>query len=108
MMDYNDWPTFDYETQIKELEHKISDLRCELTDLRQKVAGLNPNVDVPIDTLGLPKRMLSSLKRSGTETVRDILIWLDYRPDSILAVRNFGEKSLDTLIEALRAKNYII
>ena len=32
---------------------------------------------------------------------------LDRGPDAMLAIRNFGEKSLDELVEKLRDKGYL-
>jgi DNA-directed RNA polymerase subunit alpha len=52
-------------------------------------------------------RVFSSLKRTGITTIGDVLDMLDRGHDAMLAIRNFGEKSLDELIEKLRAKGYL-
>jgi DNA-directed RNA polymerase subunit alpha len=52
-------------------------------------------------------RVFNSLKRTGITTVGDVLDMLERGPDAMLAIRNFGEKSLDELVEKLRAKGYL-
>ncbi len=61
----------------------------------------------PIEELDLSVRVFNSLKRTGITTIGDVLDMLDRGPDAMLAIRNFGEKSLDELIEKLRQKNYL-
>lgn len=61
----------------------------------------------PIEELDLSVRVFNSLKRTGITTIGDVLDMLDRGPDAMLAIRNFGEKSLDELVEKLRAKGYL-
>jgi DNA-directed RNA polymerase subunit alpha len=61
----------------------------------------------PIEELDLSVRVFNSLKRTGITTIGDVLDMLDRGPDAMLAIRNFGEKSLDELTEKLRAKGYL-
>lgn len=61
----------------------------------------------PIEELDLSVRVFNSLKRTGITTVGDVLEMLNRGPDAMLAIRNFGEKSLDELIEKLREKGYL-
>lgn len=61
----------------------------------------------PIEELDLSVRVFNSLKRTGITTVGDVLDMLDRGPDAMLAIRNFGEKSLDELVERLREKGYM-
>lgn len=60
-----------------------------------------------IEELDLSVRVFNSLKRTGITTIGDVLDMLDRGPDAMLAIRNFGEKSLDELVEKLRAKGYL-
>lgn len=60
-----------------------------------------------IEELDLSVRVFNSLKRTGITTVGDVLDMLDRGTDAMLAIRNFGEKSLEELIEKLQAKGYI-
>jgi DNA-directed RNA polymerase subunit alpha len=60
----------------------------------------------PIETLDLSVRVFNSLKRTGITTVGEVLDMLDRGTDAMLAIRNFGEKSLAELEERLREKGY--
>jgi len=60
----------------------------------------------PIEELDLSVRVFNSLKRTGITTIGDVLDMLDRGPDAMLAIRNFGEKSLDELVAKLREKGY--
>ena len=59
--------------------------------------------NTPIETLDLSVRVFNSLKRTGITTIGEVLEMLDRGTDAMLAIRNFGEKSLDEL--ALKRKN---
>ncbi|MCU0481787.1 MAG: DNA-directed RNA polymerase subunit alpha [Anaerolineae bacterium] len=60
-----------------------------------------------IEELDLSVRVFNSLKRTGITTIGDVLDMLDRGSDAMLAIRNFGEKSLDELVEKLREKGYM-
>lgn len=62
--------------------------------------------DKPIEELDLTVRVFNSLKRTGMTSVGDIVdAWIRGR-DTMLNIRNFGEKSLDELEEKLKEKDY--
>jgi len=61
----------------------------------------------PIETLDLSVRVFNSLKRTGITTVGEVLEMLDRGTDAMLAIRNFGEKSLDELVAKLKEKGYL-
>ena len=63
--------------------------------------------ETPIEQLDLSVRVFNSLKRTGITSVGEVLEMLERGPDAMLAIRNFGEKSLDELVERLREKNYL-
>jgi DNA-directed RNA polymerase subunit alpha len=63
--------------------------------------------DKPIEELDLSVRVFNSLKRTGITTVGDVLDMLDRGNDAMLAIRNFGEKSLDELRSKLQEKGYL-
>jgi len=63
--------------------------------------------DKLIEELDLSVRVFNSLKRTGITTIGDVLEMLDRGQDAMLAIRNFGEKSLDELVEKLREKGYM-
>ena len=63
--------------------------------------------ETPIEQLDLSVRVFNSLKRTGITTVGEVLDHLNRGPDAMLAIRNFGEKSLNELYDKLREKGYL-
>lgn len=63
--------------------------------------------DTPIEQLDLSVRVFNSLKRTGITNVGEVLEMLERGPDAMLAIRNFGEKSLDELITRLQEKGFL-
>jgi DNA-directed RNA polymerase subunit alpha len=60
----------------------------------------------PIEDLGLGVRVYNALKRTGISNVGEVLEMLVRGTDSLLSIRNFGEKSLTELVEQLEAKGF--
>ena len=71
--------------------------------------GIIPNelYDTPIEQLDLSVRVFNSLKRTGITKVGEMLDMLDRGEETMLAIRNFGEKSLDELKAQLRVKGFL-
>jgi DNA-directed RNA polymerase subunit alpha len=70
--------------------------------------GISPRTyEMPIEELDLTVRAFNCLKRAGITTVGMILEKLEKGDDEILAIRNFGRKSLDELKQALSEKNLL-
>jgi DNA-directed RNA polymerase subunit alpha len=63
--------------------------------------------DMPIEELALSVRAYNCLKRAGITKVGMILEKLEKGEDEILAIRNFGRKSLEELQDALEEKNLL-
>ncbi|MBN1313254.1 MAG: DNA-directed RNA polymerase subunit alpha [Anaerolineae bacterium] len=63
--------------------------------------------DHPIESLDLSVRVFNSLKRTGITTIGEVLEMLDKGEDAMLAIRNFGDKSLEELVVRLREKGYM-
>ena len=63
--------------------------------------------NTPIETLDLGVRSYNALKRVGITTIGEVLEMLNRGPDAMLAIRNFGEKSVDELVQQLKAKGYL-
>ena len=63
--------------------------------------------ETPIEQLDLSVRVFNSLKRTGITTVGEVLDHLNRGAEAMLAIRNFGEKSLTELQEKLREKGYL-
>ena len=63
--------------------------------------------DAPIEELELTVRAYNCLKRAGITKVGEILKRMEKGEDEMLAIRNFGKKSLDELVDKLHEKNYL-
>jgi DNA-directed RNA polymerase subunit alpha len=63
--------------------------------------------DTPIEELELSVRAYNCLKRASITKVGEVLERLQKGKDEILAIRNFGQKSLDELMERLQEKGYL-
>lgn len=61
----------------------------------------------PIEELELSMRAYNCLKRAGITKVGEVLRKLEQGENEMLAIRNFGRKSLDELIDKLREKDYL-
>jgi DNA-directed RNA polymerase subunit alpha len=68
----------------------------------------NKIYEMPIEELELTVRAYNCLKRAGITQVGEILEKLKKGQDEILAIRNFGQKSLDELMDRLQEKGYLV
>ncbi|MBE7531918.1 MAG: DNA-directed RNA polymerase subunit alpha [Chloroflexi bacterium] len=77
--------------------------------VEEEEEGSIPNelYDTPIEQLDLSVRVFNSLKRTGITKVGEMLDMLDRGEETMLAIRNFGEKSLDELKAQLRVKGFL-
>jgi len=58
----------------------------------------SPELEMPIEDLDLSERPRNCLKRAQVNTVGELL---QKSEDDLLAITNFGQKSLDEVIEKL-------
>ncbi len=63
--------------------------------------------DVPIEDLELSVRAYNCLKRAGIVKVGEVIQRLEKGTESLLSIRNFGQKSLDELMDQLKAKGFL-
>jgi len=63
-------------------------------------------IEMPIENLDLTVRVFNSLKRTGVTMVGDVLELLEKGDEAVLAIRNFGEKSLEELKEKMAEKGF--
>lgn len=67
----------------------------------------NEIYDTPIEQLDLSVRVFNSLKRTGITKVGEMLDMLERGEETMLAIRNFGEKSLEELKRQLMVKGFL-
>ncbi|MFN8442264.1 MAG: DNA-directed RNA polymerase subunit alpha [Caldilineaceae bacterium] len=78
-------------------------VKVEVPD--EEVPGIPQRIyDAPIEELELTVRAYNCLKRAGITKVGEILKRMEKGVDEMLAIRNFGKKSLDELVVKLREK----
>lgn len=83
-----------------------SDMEIERPEPDVASARHQPLYEKPIEELDLSVRVFNSLKRTGITSIGDVLDMLQRGADAMLAIRNFGEKSLDELVDKLKEKGY--
>jgi DNA-directed RNA polymerase subunit alpha len=69
----------------------------ELGEIAVTTTG-SPDLDLPIEDLDLSERPRNCLKRAQVNTVGELLLKTE---DDLLAITNFGQKSLDEVIQKL-------
>ena len=82
-------------------------------DVFEEVGGIEARglpsriYEVPMEDLELTVRAYNCLKRAGITKVGEVLEKLQRGEEEILAIRNFGRKSLNELVEKLDEKGYL-
>ncbi len=71
-----------------------------LGEVATATAG-SPDLDLPIEDLDLSERPRNCLKRAQVNSIGELLLKTD---DDLLAITNFGQKSLDEVIEKLNER----
>jgi DNA-directed RNA polymerase subunit alpha len=79
----------------------------EVEEEEEEEAIPNEIYDTPIEHLDLSVRVFNSLKRTGITKVGEMLEMLDRGEETMLAIRNFGEKSLEELKTQLKIKGFL-
>ncbi|MBV9662831.1 MAG: DNA-directed RNA polymerase subunit alpha, partial [Actinobacteria bacterium] len=69
----------------------------ELGDVSSSTSG-SPDYDLPIEDLDLSERPRNCLKRAQINSVGELV---EKTVDDLLAITNFGQKSLDEVIQKL-------
>ncbi|MEQ8717237.1 MAG: DNA-directed RNA polymerase subunit alpha [Acidimicrobiales bacterium] len=80
---------------IEEMSEEAEGL--QLGDIPGAASG-SPDLDLPIEDLDLSERPRNCLKRAQVNTVGELLVKSE---DELLAITNFGQKSLDEVIAKL-------
>jgi DNA-directed RNA polymerase subunit alpha len=63
--------------------------------------------EIPIEQLDLSVRVFNSLRRTGITSVGEVLEMLGLGDDTLLTIRNFGQKSLNELKERLQERGFL-
>ena len=63
--------------------------------------------EIPIEQLDLSVRVFNSLRRTGITSVGEVLEMLALGEETLLTIRNFGQKSLDELAERLEERGFL-
>jgi small subunit ribosomal protein S16 len=72
----------------------------------EKAAAPSPS-EVSIESLGVSTRVMRVLSEAGIETVEDVLSRLKEGKEAVLGLPGLGEKSLEEIEEALRARGFL-
>jgi DNA-directed RNA polymerase subunit alpha len=74
----------------------------------EEKAGLPGEIyEIPIEQLDLSVRVFNSLRRTGITSVGEVLEMLTLGEETLLTIRNFGQKSLDELTERLEERGFL-
>ena len=87
-------------TILVDLFNPLKDISFEPGD-QEFEDSENPNSQIPIEELQLSVRAYNCLKRAQINSVADLLV---YTQEDLLEIRNFGQKSAEEVIEALRVR----
>jgi DNA-directed RNA polymerase subunit alpha len=100
------------EKALSEAAQKLRDWFSLLTDEENlipkekiEIKSITPNEIILIEELQLPVRAYNCLKRAGINSVDDLV---NYSPEEIREIKNFGKKSAQEVFQALKDKFGII
>lgn len=85
---------------VVDLFNPLKDLTLEAIE-PDYIEDEDPTSQIPIEELQLSVRAYNCLKRAQINSVADLL---DYTQEDLLEIKNFGQKSADEVIEALRKR----
>jgi DNA-directed RNA polymerase subunit alpha len=86
----------------------VAGLALEEEKPEEEEEGLPREIyEVPIEQLDLSVRVFNALRRTGITSVGEVLEMLALGDDTLLTIRNFGQKSLDELKECLRERGFL-
>ena len=87
---------------LRSLVGLVADLEAEPGGLELGEVGTStrgsPDLDLPIEDLDLSERPRNCLKRAQVNTIGELV---ERTPEDLLAITNFGQKSLDEVIQRL-------
>jgi DNA-directed RNA polymerase subunit alpha len=86
----------------------VAGLALEEEEPAEEEEGLPREIyEVPIEQLDLSVRVFNALRRTGITSVGEVLEMLALGDDTLLTIRNFGQKSLDELRDCLQERGFL-
>lgn len=82
-------------------------LEEEIEPVEEEVILPSEVYEIPVEQLDLSVRVFNSLRRTGITSVGEVLEMLERGDDTLLTIRNFGEKSLVELKERLQEQGLL-
>jgi DNA-directed RNA polymerase subunit alpha len=79
----------------------------EEAELVEEEGGVPKEADIPIEQLDLGVRVFNALRRTGITSVSEVLEMLALGDDTLLTIRNFGQKSLNELKTRLQERGFL-
>ncbi len=86
---------------------EFSGMPEEIVEPTMRLGAVNEYGDTPIEDLELSMRAYNCLKRAGITKVGEVLEKLEHGTGELLAIRNFGQKSLAELLANMKQKGYL-
>ena len=86
---------------LRERANRLEESRKKRLEARKQVP--KEAWEVSIDVLDLPARVMNLLKENELASVGDVLFQIELGDEALLDLKGFGEKSLETLQEAIEA-----
>jgi DNA-directed RNA polymerase alpha subunit len=85
------------------MEMDVKRLSFQLQNLKRLIN----QEGISIEELDLSVRTYNALSRAGITTIQRLLALMSLGPEEILGIRNFGEGSLNEVIDALNKKGFL-
>lgn len=86
----------------------VAGLALEEEEPEEEEEGLPREIyEVPIEQLDLSVRVFNALRRTGITSVGEVLEMLTLGDDTLLTIRNFGQKSLTELKDCLQERGFL-
>ncbi len=82
-------------------------LEDEIEPVEEEIILPSEVYEIPVEQLDLSVRVFNSLRRTGITSVGEVLEMLERGDDTLLTIRNFGEKSLTELKERLQEQGFL-
>ncbi|MDY7076839.1 MAG: DNA-directed RNA polymerase subunit alpha [Chloroflexota bacterium] len=79
----------------------------EVESVEEEIGLPSEIYEIPIEQLDLSVRVFNSLRRTGITSVGEVLEMLTLGDETLLTIRNFGQKSLDELKARLQERDFL-